>query len=251
MTILKVDAVNKSFGGLEILKEVSFNVNQGERIGVIGPNGAGKTTFFNLLTGDLSPSKGTIYFNGSNITKEPNYRRARRGIVRTFQKNNLLDELSILDNLLLVLQRKHGLKYTWFRIRKEKYYAKLYSEAEELLDTWGLYKRRHVNVKNLSYGEQRQIEIMLGIATDPSILLLDEPTAGMSQSETDYIVNLLTKLPEELTLMIIEHDLDIIFGLAERMIVLHDGHVLIDDSPEIVRDHPQVNEIYMGSEEIV
>ncbi len=251
MKILEVDAINKSFGGLEILKEVSFNVNQGERIGIIGPNGAGKTTFFNLLTGDLRPSMGMIYFNGSNITKEPNYKRSRRGIVRTFQKNNLLDELSILDNLLLVLQRKHGLKHTWFRIRKEKYYKALYEEAEELLETWGLYVQRHVKVKNLSYGEQRQIEIMLGIATDPSILLLDEPTAGMSQSETDYIVQLLAELPKELTVMIIEHDLEVIFGLAERMIVLHDGHVLIDDTPEVVRANQQVNEIYIGSEEVV
>ncbi|MFB4165855.1 ABC transporter ATP-binding protein [Alteribacillus sp. JSM 102045] len=249
--ILEIEAISKRFGGLEILKDISFNVSQGERIGIIGPNGAGKTTFFNLLTGDLTPSDGNIRFRGTSITNEPNYKRARRGIVRTFQKNNLLVTLSILDNLLLVLQRKHGINHTWFKIRNDKYYNSLYKEAEELLTTWGLYSQCNVKVENLSYGEQRQTEIMLGIATDPDVLLLDEPTAGMSQSETDYIVNLLHKLPKELTLMIIEHDLDVIFGLAERMLVLHDRQVLIDNTSEVVRKDPQVNKIYIGSEEVV
>lgn len=245
-SILEVKHINKRFGGLEILKDISFQVQSGERIGIIGPNGAGKTTFFNLLTGDLTPSQGTITYQGKDVTDEPNYQRTRRGIVRTFQKNNLLDNLTVLDNLLLVLQRKHGLKNTWFRVRNEKNYEALYEEAEELLETWGLYPVSNKIVKNLSYGEQRQIEIMLGIATDPEILLLDEPTAGMSQTETDEIVRLLDDLPKDLTIMIVEHDLDVIFGLAERILVLHEGYIMNDDTPETIRHDARVNDIYMG-----
>lgn len=248
-TILTISGVGKSFGGLHILKDISLEIKKGERIGIIGPNGAGKTTFFNLLTGDLEPSHGEIFHCGTNITKQPNYKRVRNGMVRTFQKNNLLNELSVLDNLLLVLQRKEGFGRIWFKSRNTKQYPILYQKADELLETWGLYHRRDAIVKNLSYGEQRQIEILLGVATEPSILLLDEPTAGMSQSETDYIVDLLYKLPEDLTLMIIEHDLEVVFGLADRMVVLYDGGVLVEGEPEAVRKDERVNKIYIGSGE--
>ncbi|OCA91736.1 ABC transporter ATP-binding protein [Pseudobacillus wudalianchiensis] len=245
--ILTISRVGKSFGGLHILKDISLEVKKGERIGIIGPNGAGKTTFFNLLTGDLEPSVGEIYHDGHNITKQPNYKRARNGIVRTFQKNNLLNELTVLENLLLVLQRKQGFGKVWYQLRNIKKYPRLYEEADELLKKWGLFYQRNAVIKNLSYGEQRQIEILLGVAMEPSILLLDEPTAGMSQSETDYIVNLLYKLPRDLTLMIIEHDLDIVFGLADRMVVLYDGGVLAEGEPEKVRADERVNKIYIGS----
>lgn len=245
--ILTISGIGKSFGGLHILKDISLEVEKGERIGIIGPNGAGKTTFFNLLVGDLEPTYGEIYHYNKNITKQPNYKRVRSGIVRTFQKNNLLNELTVLDNLLLVLQRKQGLGHVWFKLRGQKQYSDLYEKADELLETWGLSHQRDVIVKNLSYGEQRQIEILLGVATDPSILLLDEPTAGMSQSETNYIVDLLYKLPKDLTLMIIEHDLDVVFGLADRMVVLYDGGVLVEGEPNKVRNDDRVNKIYIGS----
>ena len=250
-TILTINGVGKSFGGLHILKDISLEIKKGERIGIIGPNGAGKTTFFNLLTGDLEPSHGDIFHYDTNITKQPNYKRVRNGMVRTFQKNNLLNELSVLDNLLLVLQRKEGFGRIWFKSRNTKQYPSLYQKADELLETWGLSHRRDAIVKNLSYGEQRQIEILLGVATEPSILLLDEPTAGMSQSETDYIVDLLYKLPKDLTLMIIEHDLEVVFGLADRMVVLYDGGVLVEGEPEAVRKDERVNKIYIGSGEEV
>lgn len=245
-SILKVDGIGKSFGGLNILNNINFEVNKGERIGIIGPNGAGKTTFFNLLTGDLNPSRGTLYYASNNITQFPNHKRAKIGIARTFQKNNLMHDLTVLDHLLLVLQRKRGLGKVWFKPRQEKQYPHIYQEAHELLQTWGLEEQTHVIVKNLSYGEQRQIEILLGIATEPKVLLLDEPTAGLSQVETDYIVDLFYKLPRDITILIIEHDLDIVFGLADRMIVLYNGEVLIDDEPEIVRKDHRVNEIYIG-----
>lgn len=246
--ILTITGIGKSFGGLQILRDISLSVSKGERIGIIGPNGAGKTTFFNLLTGDLVPTHGEILYRGNNITKQPNYKRARNGIVRTFQKNNLLNELSVLDNLLLVLQKKHGLDRVWYKFRGKKEYPDLYLKAQEFLHTWRLVDQQHKIVKSLSYGEQRQIEILLGVATEPFILLLDEPTAGMSQSETDYIVDLLAQLPEDLTLMIVEHDLDVVFSLADRMVVLYDGEVLVEGDPYKVRNDKRVNEIYIGSE---
>lgn len=247
-TILKVTEIAKSFGGLEVLRNISFEVKKGERIGIIGPNGAGKTTFYNLLAGDLNPTKGSIYYFNEDITKLPNFKRTNQGIVRTFQKNNLLTELTVLDNLMLVLQRVEGLGKIWFKPRNEKEYPKLYDQARELLKTWDLEKQMNQIVKNLSYGEQRQIEILLGIATEPKILLLDEPTAGMSQSETNYIVDLLSKLPKDLTLMIIEHDLDVVFGISDRMLVLYNGEILIEGEPEEVRKNKKVNEIYIGQE---
>ncbi len=248
-TILRVDGIAKNFGGLEVLRNITFNIKKGERIGVIGPNGAGKTTFYNLIAGDLSPTKGRIYFWDKEITRLPNYKRVKRGIVRTFQKNNLLTELTVLDNLMLVLQRKSGLGKIWFKSRNKKGYPKLYEEAYELLEMWDLETQSNKIVSSLSYGEQRQIEILLGIATDPEILLLDEPTAGMSQAETNYIVDLLYKLPKDLTLMIIEHDLEVVFGLSERMLVLHNGVVLAEGKAEEVRNDPKVNEIYIGQGE--
>ncbi|MFD1360813.1 ABC transporter ATP-binding protein [Lentibacillus salinarum] len=247
-SILSINHIGKSFGGLHILENVNLNVNKGEQIGIIGPNGAGKTTFFNLLTGDLKPSHGGISYHGKDITNAPNYIRARDGIVRTFQKNNLLNELTVLDNLLLVLQRKHGIGKTWHKFRGEKQYPNLYKEATHFLDKWRLSSQKNIIVKSLSYGEQRQIEILLGVATEPEILLLDEPTAGMSQTETDYIVDLLAKLPKELTLMIVEHDLDVVFGLSDRIIVLHDGEILVEGEPDVIKNDKRVNEIYIGSE---
>lgn len=245
-TILKVEGIGKSFGGLHILKDISFEVKIGERIGIIGPNGAGKTTFFNLLTGDLSTGKGSIYYCGRDITNHPNYKRAQIGIARTFQKNNLMHEMTVLEHLVLVLQRKHGLGKVWFKPQQEKQYPHLYEEASDLLNKWGLSKQANMMVKNLSYGEQRQVEILLGIATEPKVLLLDEPTAGLSQAETDYIVGLFYKLPKDITVLIIEHDLDLVFGLADRMIVFYNGKVLIDDTPENVKTDRRVNEIYIG-----
>ncbi|MBB6283886.1 ABC transporter ATP-binding protein [Geobacillus subterraneus] len=244
--ILHVERISKHFGGLQIIKDVSLSVRKGERIGIIGPNGAGKTTFFHLLAGDLLPTGGKIYYKGREMTNMPNVKRAQEGIVRTFQKNNLLNELTVLDNLLLVLQRKRGMANVWFKPRNARRAPALFAEAEHLLETWGLKEIANERVKTLSYGEQRQVEILLGIAMEPDVLLLDEPTAGMSQAETTYIVQLLHQLPKDLTIMVIEHDLDVVFGLAERMIVLHDGYILIDGTPDEVRGDERVNEIYIG-----
>lgn len=245
---LRIEGLGKSFGGLRILKDLSFSVFKGERHAIIGPNGAGKTTLFNMIAGELAPSEGHIYSFDKNITKLPTHRRVREGMVRTFQKNTLLNELTVLDNLLNVLQVKFNVENVWFNARTTKSYPEIFQQAEELLETWGLLERKNMIIDNLSYGEQRQVEILLGIATEPKILLLDEPTAGMSNAETQTILDLLKKLPEDLTLLIIEHDMDVIFELADRVTVLHDGGILVQGDPDIIRSNERVYEVYFGKE---
>lgn len=247
-SILRLDQIGKSFGGLKILTDITFDVKKGERIGIIGPNGAGKTTLFNMIAGDLEPSKGQMFYGDKNITKVPNYKRVHQGIVRTYQKNNLLNDLTVLDNLLFVLQRKAGIENVWHKMLTNKEYPDLYDQANTLLETWRLADRRDRVINSLSYGEQRQIEILLGIATEPSLLLLDEPTAGMSNVETQHILELLKSLPKDLTVLIIEHDMDVVFGISDKMIVLHDGVVLVNGDPATIRADKRVNEIYMGKE---
>ncbi|WP_374724311.1 ABC transporter ATP-binding protein [Calidifontibacillus erzurumensis] len=246
--LIKVENVGKQFGGLKVLNSISFEVKKGERIGIIGPNGAGKTTLFNMIAGDLEPSHGEIYYKGQLITNLPNFKRVRCGIVRTFQKNNLLTNLTVLDNLLLVLQQKMNVEKIWFKSRISKKFLQVYEKADELLNTWGLFDRKDEAVKNLSYGEQRQLEIILGIAREPEVLLLDEPTAGMSNAETKYILRLLNELSKELTILIIEHDMDVIFGLADKIIVLYNGEVLMEGDRETVLRDDRVREIYLGEE---
>lgn len=247
-SVLKVENIGKQFGGLKVLNSISFEVQKGERIGIIGPNGAGKTTLFNMIAGDLEPSHGEIFYNGNSITNLPNFRRVQKGIVRTFQKNNLLTNLTVLENLLLVLQQKMNVEKIWFKSRLTKSFNPLYEKADYLLSTWRLFDRKDSVVKNLSYGEQRQLEIILGIATEPEVLLLDEPTAGMSNAETKYILNLLNQLSKELTILIIEHDMEVIFGLADKIIVLYNGEVLMEGDRETVMSDPRVREIYLGEE---
>ncbi|MFM1654531.1 ABC transporter ATP-binding protein [Brevibacillus sp. B_LB10_24] len=248
---LRVEGLGKRFGGLEILRDLSFAIAKGERRAFIGPNGAGKSTLFNMIAGDLAPSSGEVIYFGENVSRLPNYQRVRKGMVRTFQKNNLLNELTVQDNLLLVLQMRAGLEHVWYRPRLAKHFPDIYERADQLLETWGLADRRNAVVKNLSYGEQRQVEILLGIATEPRILLLDEPTAGMSHSETQYILRLLQQLPKDLTLLIIEHDMDVVFGLADQVTVLHNGGILLEGDPQAIQTDPRVYEIYFGQEGVL
>lgn len=245
---LRVEGLGKRFGGLEILKDISFTVCQGERRAFIGPNGAGKSTLFNMIAGDLPATSGEIYYFSDNISRVPNHQRVRKGMVRTFQKNNLLQELSVLDNLLLVLQVKLGIENVWSRRRTARNFPEIYNRADQLLETWGLADRRNTIVKKLSYGEQRQVEILLGIATEPKVLLLDEPTAGMSNTETQHILKLLQNMPRDLTLLIIEHDMEVVFGLADKVSVLHNGGILLEGDPRTIQSDPRVYEIYFGKE---
>jgi branched-chain amino acid transport system ATP-binding protein len=248
-TILSIQNLSKHFGGLKVIEDITLDVTVGERVGLIGPNGAGKTTFFNMIAGDLNPTGGTIAYYDRDITKVPNYKRTENGIVRTFQKNNLMFGLTVQENVLLVLQKMRKEHTQWWKKVSLKNYQALHEETDALLQEWNLEQYSDTKVQELSYGVQRQIEIVMAIAGKPKILLLDEPTAGMSQVETDQIIALINKLPKEVTICMIEHDIDVLFGNMDRVIVLHTGKLIADGTPEAVRENEEVKEIYLGREE--
>lgn len=249
--ILSLNGLAKHFGGLKVIEDISLDVAVGEKIGLIGPNGAGKTTLFNMIAGDLEPSGGSISYFGQKINRMPNYKRTQSGIVRTFQKNNLMLGLTVKENLLLVLQRMRNEHIQWWKCVNKKNYSALFDTTKDILTRWGLLEYSDRKVSDLSYGVQRQIEIILAIAGEPKLLLLDEPTAGMSQLETDQIIGLINKLSADVSIIMIEHDIDVLFGNMDRVIVLHTGKLICDGPPEEVRNNPDVKEIYMGKEDLV
>jgi branched-chain amino acid transport system ATP-binding protein len=241
---LKVTRIQKHFGALTAVNGINLSVTQGERRAIIGPNGAGKTTFFNLISGALPLSAGTIQLWGRDVTRLPDWRRVRLGLARTFQRNNLFMSLTTLENVQLAVQRQHKVSYNL--LRSSRSFHAINEQAKRVLEQVGLIGREEVEVASLSYGEQRQLEIALALATEPSILLLDEPTAGMSLVETGRMVELVKGLPAKLTVLIVEHDMDVVFALADRITVLHYGEVLAEGTPEEVQHHPRVLEVYLG-----
>jgi branched-chain amino acid transport system ATP-binding protein len=246
MTLLELQGVTRFFGALSAVNGVSLCVDQHERRAIIGPNGAGKTTLFNLVTGHLVPTSGRILFAGRSITGLPPHRVARRGIARSFQRNNLFPRLSVLENLRLAAAA--GGRGSWNLFGSVARLREPLARAHEAAEAVGLAARLPDEVARLSYGEQRQLEIGVALATQPTLLLLDEPTAGMSPEETQRMTRLLAGLPRAVTMLIIEHDMDVVFSLADRITVLHGGEVLVDGAPEAVRADPRVYEVYLGTD---
>jgi branched-chain amino acid transport system ATP-binding protein len=246
MTLLELQGVSRFFGALSAVNGVSLGVDQHERRAIIGPNGAGKTTLFNLVTGHLVPTSGRILFAGRPITGLPPHRVARRGISRSFQRNNLFPRLSVLENLRLAAAA--GGRGSWNLFGSVARLREPLARAHEAAEAVGLAARLPDEVGRLSYGEQRQLEIGVALATQPTLLLLDEPTAGMSPEETQRMARLLAGLPRAVTMLIIEHDMDVVFSLADRITVLHGGEVLVDGAPEAVRADPRVYEVYLGTD---
>ena len=242
---LNLVGVTKSFEGLCAVKEVSLSVVSGERRAILGPNGAGKTTLFNLIAGDLLPTSGTIHFRGEDVSRRSSNQRAFRGIARTFQITNLFFNLSIIDNLVLGVQALKKTKFSLFRPMTS--YRDLYGRGMELLERIGIEGLKDEQVRNLSYGVQRQVEILLALTGEPSLLLLDEPTAGLSPAEAGVMVEMLQKLPPSITILIIEHDMDVAFKLARNITVLHYGAVIADGSVAEIRDNKMVQDIYLGA----
>jgi len=243
MPILNVDSLEKSFGALMAVDHVSFSVEPGERRAIIGPNGAGKTTLFNLISGELEPSGGRAQFLGQEIMALPPNARAQLGMARTFQRNNLFLGLTVWENVRLAGHPVKGVSPRAFG-SIESANSKIIQES---LERVGLDERRDTLARTLSYGEQRQLELAIALATQPKILLLDEPAAGMSPAETNRLLGLLREMPRTMTLLIIEHDMDVVFGLAERVTVLHYGQVIADGTAETVRVDPRVLEVYLGT----
>ncbi len=242
---LTVERITKSFGGLTAVNGVDLAIEPGERRALIGPNGAGKTTLFNLISGTLPPSSGRLLLFGQDVTALPPHTRARLGLARTFQITTLFRNLSVLDNVLLAVQALDPAKHVFYRRRRA--YTRLLDRAQALLEQWRLAAQADVPVRELSYGEQRQLGIIMAMASQPKLLLLDEPTAGLSPAETTVVAGIIKALGRDLAMLVIEHDMDVAFELADRITVLHQGSVLTEGDGAAIRRNPQVNEIYLGS----
>jgi branched-chain amino acid transport system ATP-binding protein len=242
---LRLDGVAKNFGGLRAVDGVSLAVRPGERRALIGPNGAGKTTLFNLVAGMLPVTEGTIRLFGANVTGAPPHRRAALGLARTFQITNLFLGLTALENCLLAVQALTPTKFSM--LRPVGAYAALRERARAILRAVGLHAVEGAVVANLSHGEQRQLEIGLALAGKPRLLLLDEPTAGLSPAESRLMADLLAGLDPAITVLMIEHDMDIALALASHLTVLHYGRVIADGPRDLIRNDPQVREIYLGA----
>ncbi len=246
MTALTVRDLSRSFGGVKALTSVSFTVEPGERRLVIGPNGAGKTTLFNTIAGTFPASAGSIVLFERDITRLASYERARLGLARTFQITNLFQGLTVFENVLLAVQATEDVGFALGRPMTT--YRHLYDKAGRLLDAWGLAGVGRQMVKHLSYGERRQVDLILALAGSPRVLLLDEPTAGLSAAESVRVVAMVRSLPREITILMIEHDMDVALDLADRITVLHLGQLIAEGDRDMIRSHPQVNEIYLGTE---
>ena len=241
---LAVVDLSRHFGALAAVNGVSLSVAPRERRAIIGPNGAGKTTLFNLITGQLAATGGRVVFDGQSLSGLPPHAVARRGVTRSFQRNNLFPRLSVLENLRLAAAAGSAGSYRlWGSVRGLP--APL-ARAREVAAGVGLAERLGEPAGRLSHGEQRQLEVGVALASRPRLLLLDEPTAGMSPEETQRMTRLLEGLPREITLLIIEHDMDVVSSLADRVTVLHYGEVLAEGTFDEVRADPRVYEVYLG-----
>jgi branched-chain amino acid transport system ATP-binding protein len=242
---LQLDNVMKIFGGLRAVDGVSLAVQPGERRALIGPNGAGKTTLFNLISGALPVTHGSISLFGEDVTRVAAHRRAWLGLARTFQISNLFPTLTALENCLLAVQALTSARLAMHRPLRG--YATLHERARTTLEAVGLTDKANATARQLSHGEQRQLEIGLALAGAPRLLLLDEPTAGLSPAESRQMAQLLGQLDPAMTVLIIEHDMDIALEIAREVTVLHYGRVIADGTREEIRAHPLVREIYLGA----
>ena len=247
--LLRVEKLVRRFGGVIATDHVSLDVGQGELHAIIGPNGAGKTTLISQLTGQLSPNSGTIHFAGEDITRLPAFRRSALGLARSFQITSLLPDFTASDNVALAAQAHDGHSfYFWGNARKE---SALRNAALAALKRVGLEHRADVVVSRLSHGEQRELELAVALATRPQLLLLDEPMAGLGTTESARMVKLLQELRREVTIVLVEHDMEAVFALADRITVLVYGRVIASDVPAAIRQNEEVKRAYLGDQHAV
>jgi branched-chain amino acid transport system ATP-binding protein len=244
--LLQVRGLRKRFGGLVATDGVDLDVGAGETVAVIGPNGAGKTTLIAQLSGDLAPDAGRIRFAGADVTALPAPARSRLGLARSFQITSIFREFSALDNVALAVQAHAGHSFRFWRPARAE--AALREPARTVLEQVGLGARGDVPAGTLAHGEQRQLEIAMALATRPTLLLLDEPVAGMGLDESARMVQLLRTLRGRHTIVLVEHDMDVVFALADRISVMVDGRVIATGAPEAIRMNPEVRRAYLGEE---
>lgn len=240
---LRVIDVSKSFGGVKAIRDVSIELAPGERISVIGTNGAGKSTLFNAVAGVFPVTSGRIEMFGEDVTKLSTATRAKRGLARTFQTSRLFDQLTAAENVFIALG---GNEFSGGLLRLARRNPERWQRVERLLDRVGLAGRGAQLVADLSHGEQRQLELAMALALQPKLLMLDEPAAGFSPAERAHLITLLRELPQEITLLLIEHDMDIALAVASRVIVMHDGEKILEGTPDEIRASERVREIYLG-----
>jgi len=240
--ILATDGLSVQFGGLAALSRVNFAVERGNTHAIIGPNGAGKSTFFNCLTGVLTPTSGRIVFNGADITGLASNEISQKGIARSYQITNILPNASVLENVRIAAQSR---RHAWNMIAHHTAFADINEKAQAALASVGLLDKADELASNLSHGAQRNLEIGIALATEPKLLCLDEPTAGMSAAETRETMHLVKQIGENLTILIVEHDMEVVMELADRITVLHYGEILAEGTPDEIQQNPKVLEVYL------
>jgi branched-chain amino acid transport system ATP-binding protein len=242
-TVLRLRGVEKRFGGVQAVRDVDLDVTRGERRAILGPNGAGKTTLFNLIAGDFEATAGTIEILGEDVTAQPARRRTKLGLARTYQKSRLFPGLSVEDNLYLAIVGREGGHLRPVPSKKDAAYRERAAAAAERI--W-LGHRLETPVGSLSHGEQRQLELGLASVTDPQVMMLDEPASGLSRGERERLTQLLVELEQDVTLILIEHDMDVALTVAERVTMMHDGRVIVEGTPAEIRKNELVHDLYLG-----
>ena len=242
--MLEIDNLSKRFGGLVANDQISLTVPPGEVHAIIGPNGAGKSTLISQIAGELSPTSGTITIDGIDVTRLPAHRRAKLGLARSFQITSIFPSFSAAENVAIAAQAKEGHSYRFWRPANS--IGELNQAADEALLEVGLDRSKTIEAASMSHGEHRQLEIAMAIVGRPKLLLLDEPTAGMGREESQALVHLINKVGAGQTIILIEHDLDVVFALADRITVLANGRVIASDMPEAIRASPAVRNAYLG-----
>ena len=244
MSLLEVKNLHKDFSGLKVLTGINLSIEKGERHSIIGPNGAGKSTLFNIITGKYRPSLGRIFFDGEDITGLSPYKISRRGLARSFQIINIFPMMNVYQNVRNAILSKEKIRLnTIFRLEKMD---RIDQETLHVLESLGLIGIKDVLAGELSYGQQRALEIGIALATDPKLILLDEPTAGMTKEETKETVALIQNVTKGKTLVVIEHDMDVVFSIAHRITVLYYGEILASGTPDEIRNSEKVKEAYLG-----
>jgi branched-chain amino acid transport system ATP-binding protein len=242
--ILRLRGVGRRFGGVQAVRDVDLDVAHGERRAILGPNGAGKTTLFNLIAGDFQPTSGTIEVMGSDVTNLPARMRPRLGVARTYQKSRLFPGLSVEDNLYLAIVGRDGRRLRPLHAARER---ELRERARAAAERVWLADSFHELVGSLSHGQQRQLEVGMASATEPKLMMLDEPASGLSRGERERLTDLLLSLPADVTLLLIEHDMDIALRVAGYVTMMHDGAKIVEGTPEEIRGNQTVHDIYLGS----
>jgi branched-chain amino acid transport system ATP-binding protein len=245
--MLETRGLSHDFKGLKVISNVNLLVVDGERHAIIGPNGAGKTTLFNLITGSIIPRDGRIFFKGRDVTSAKPYKLVRMGMGRSFQITSTFSRLTAFENIRMGILSKAGIRFSLFR-RVDKMKS-ITEETDRVLKRINLYEERNIPAGELSYGKHRSLEVGMAVTTDPDLVMLDEPTAGMSRDETQHTVELIRKLTEGKTMVIIEHDMDVVFSIADRITVLHHGEILATGTPREIRDNSEVRTAYLGDRE--